>query len=560
LLAAGTAFSSLAAVQIIAILAISRRRSTMPSHDRRAACGRRAWGRGPIKLRLESLEGRQLLSAASNLPDLVNSSLATSNSVSDWAGTVEIGGQVKNQGRGVTTAPFSIEFYASPIRGIDKYAVPIGSVTIPPGLGAGQTADYQTSLTLPSSPIPDVNSNGGTLHIDAIVNPNRTVAESNYANNEDLGPPYDSVPVMIEAPYPAELVGTTFAVTPTSATWGSTITVTAQVTNKGAGPSPQTRALISLTPAGLNFGDSTTVGIGNITIPPLAPYQTINLVQNITLPAVEPVAISNYTSFGLTMTQDADYLTNDLYPHGPTQGLGYDQAPITITANPNSTATTPPLPDLAASSILQPQHTLDWGSSFPVSTAVQNVGAGPAPPFYVFFLLTGQSGSLSSSIFLGETVVNGLAPGAVQTINQTLMLPTRLPSGVSIGSIGYGRVSVLIDPQSLLNEALRSNSNAISAPFLIRLPGNAATVPTEPAPGAVPSVSQLASSAKQQAKLELYAKRVAAMKARHPALALRKLHRRRGVGNLNVTKAAINVGTEVTKLPNQIFNKLKSSI
>jgi hypothetical protein len=349
-------------------------------------------------------------------------------------------------------------------------------------------------------------------------------------------------------------------VTPTAATWGSTITVTAQVTNQGAGPSPQTRALISLTPNGLTFGDATTVGIGNITIPPLAPYQTINLVQNITLPAVEPVAISNYNDFGLTMTEDGDYLTNDLYPHGPTQGQGYDQTPIEITTSSTSTATTPPLPDLAASSIMQPEHTVAWGSSFPISTAVQNVGAGPAPPFYVFFLLTGQSGSLTDSIFLGETVVNGLAPGAVHVINQTLKLPSELPSGVNVGTAGYGRVSVLIDPQNLVNEGLRSNSNAISAPFLIRLPGNATAVPTTPAPGAVPSVAQVANHAQHQAKLDRYAQRVAKLKARHPALADRKLHRRLGQGNLNVTKAAVNVGEEISKLPNQIFEKLKKSI
>jgi hypothetical protein len=532
----------------------------MPSHDRRAAGRRRAWGRGPIILRLEFLEGRQLLAAGSRLPDLVNANLTTSNSVSDWGGAIEIEGMVKNQGGGVTTAPFSIVFYASPIRGIDNYSVPIGYVTVPPGLGAGQTSAYETSLNLPSSPIPDVNSNGGTLHVNAVVNPSRTITETNYRNNEDLGPPYDSVPVMIQAPYPAELVGTTFAVTPTAATWGSTITVTSQITNQGAGPSPQTRALISLTPSGLNFGDETTVGIGNITIPPLAPYQTYNLVQNITLPAVEPIVITNYSNFGITMTQDADYLTNDLYPHGPTQGLGYDQTPITITTSATSTATTPPLPDLAASSILQPEHTINWGSSFPISTAVQNVGAGPAPPFYVFFLLTGQSGSLTDSIFLGETVVNGLAPGAVQVINQTLKLPSELPSGVNVGTLGYGRVSVLVDPQNLVNESLRSNGDAISAPFLIRLPGNATSVPTTPAPGAVPSVTQLANATQQQAKLERYAKRVAELKAKHPSLALRKLHRRQGVGNLNVSKAAFNVGVEITKLPNQIINRLKKSI
>ena len=50
----------------------------MPSHDRRAAGRRRAWGRGPIILKLESLERRALLAANSTLPDLVNSALVTS--------------------------------------------------------------------------------------------------------------------------------------------------------------------------------------------------------------------------------------------------------------------------------------------------------------------------------------------------------------------------------------------------------------------------------------------------------------------------------------------------
>ncbi len=190
-------------------------------------------GRAAILSRFESLEGRQLLSAASSLPDLVNATLSSSDTVSDWGGTVEIEGEVKNQGGGVTTVPFSIEFYASPIRGIDAYSVPIGYVTIPAGLGAGQTSAYETSLTLPSSPIPDVSSCGGTLYIDAVVNPSHTVIESNYANNEDLGPPYDSVPVMIQAADPADLVGTTLVVDADRSDMGQH--------HHGHGPSHQSR-------------------------------------------------------------------------------------------------------------------------------------------------------------------------------------------------------------------------------------------------------------------------------------------------------------------------------
>src|SRR5262249_37807532 len=156
--------------------------------------------------------------------------------------------------------------------------------------------------------------------------------------------------------------------------------------------SPQTRALLTITPQGLTYGGTTTVGIGNIVIPPLAPYQVINLVQNVKLPAVEPVTIANYTNFGLAMTQDANYVTSGLYPQQPDQGVGYDQTPITITTSPTSTATTGPLPDLAASSVLGPTGTLKWGQQFKVTTNVQNLGQGDSGPFRVRFLLTGQAG------------------------------------------------------------------------------------------------------------------------------------------------------------------------
>ncbi len=112
----------------------------------------------------------------------------------------------------------------------------------------------------------------------------------------------------------------------------------------------------------------------------------------------------------------------------------------------------------------------------------------------------------------------------------------------------------------MLNESLRSNGDAISAPFLIRLPGNATSVPTQAAPGQMPSVSQLATQAQQQAKLQRFAERVADRKVKHPSIVPKKLHRRLGQGNLNVTKATYNVATEIGKLPQQIYDKIKSSI
>ena len=308
-----------------------------------------------------------------------------------------------------------------------------------------------------------MSSTGGTLYITTFVNPTKAVAESNYHNDEDIGPPFDATPVLIEPPAPANLIGTTLAVTPTSSHMGQHHHGHGAGQQPGAGASPQTRALLSLTPTGLPYGQWTTVGIGNIIVPPLAPFQTINLVQTITLPDIEPAAIANYTNFGLTMTQDADYLTSDSYPQEPDQGLGFDQAAISITTSTTSTAVASPYyPDLAASSVLVSPSKLSWGSSFTATTDVENLGQAAAGSFRVRYLLTGQGGSLTNAIFLGDAMVNSLAPGATQEVTQTLQLPGRLPNGVTLSSVGYARIAVVVDPENVINETLYTNNQTLS--------------------------------------------------------------------------------------------------
>ena len=417
-------------------------------------------------------------------------------------------------------------------------------------------------MTIPTTPVPDVNSDGGTLYITTVVNSTNTVAESNTHNNEDLGPPYDTSAVVIEPKTPANLIGTTFAVTPTDPTWGSTITVTAQITNQSSGESPQTRALLSLTPDGLNYGSSTTVGIGSITVPPLAPYQTINLVQNITLPAVEPSSITNYTNFGLTMTQDADYLTNDLYPHSPSQGTGLDEAAITITTSSTSTATVGNLPDLAASSVMLSKTSVNWGSTVQVTSDVENLGLGASPASLVFFVLTGETGSLADAIFLGETTIPALAPGASAAIDQTVALPVRLPAGVSLGNVGYARLELITNPENDFDESIYTNGDSLSQPFIVRLPGNATTVPTNNAPGTLPSIQALAIRSQNQAKAAATKSRDARIAARNATKpkTTKKLHRKAGQGDLNIAKASVSVGEEITKLPTQVYDAIKRSV
>jgi hypothetical protein len=393
-----------------------------------------------------------------------------------------------------------------------------------------------------------------------VVNSTRTVGESNYRNDENVGPPYDAAPILIQAPIPSNLVGTTLAVSPTTPTWGSPIQVTAQITNQSSGSSPQTRALIALTPQGLDYGGTNTVGIGNIDVPPLGPYQTINLVQDITLPAVPPVLLANYTNFALTMTQDADYIANDLYPHTPDQGVGLDQTAIAITTSPTSTATPGPLADLAASSVLVSKSTVTWGSSFQVSTEVQNLGQAASGPFLVQFLLTGQGGSSNDAIFLGETTIPSLAAGYSQPLTQTLQLPNRLPAGVTLNAVGYSRILVLVDPENVVNESLYTNNDSLSAPFIVRLPGSAATVPTTQAAGALPSVQTLAQQSQNKAKFAAEAKRAAALQARAAANPKKKLHRKRPRKGQSLAKISLNVAEELYKLPGQAFDAIKRSV
>ncbi len=460
----------------------------MSSQERRAADRRRAWGRGPIILKLESLDRRQLLNGTSFLPDLVGTSLSSVH-YADWNQSIEVQGQVKNQGGSPVATPFNVELFASPSPAIGRYAVPVGMVTIPAGVGVGQSVPFDTTIKLPATPLPGV-SKSGIVYLNMKVDPTHSVPDSNYHNNQGLGMPFETSYVLITATQPPKLEGSTLAVSSTNTTWGSTVTVTAQIRNQSAGAAPPTRAMLVLTSAGQTAEWPNDVSVGNLNVPAIAPWQTVNVVQTFTLPATAPTLLAGGSSFTLSMIQDANYQTNSSYPHLPTVGVHYDQVPMTITAPANSTATAAPLADLAASSVQSSNQTLAWGQTFQVTTTVQNLGQGNAGPFTVRFLLVGQNGSINQGIFLGDAQVPGLQAGYNQQIVQTLTIPARVPAGMTLNSVGYTRVAVIVDAENTVNESLISNNLAESAPIVVRLPGTngTSTVPTTATPGTLPSL------------------------------------------------------------------------
>lgn len=492
----------------------------MPSQDRRAAARRRAWGRGPIILRFESLEGRQLL-AANALPDLVGNAVITSTPSADWGDSFNVVGSVLNQGKGTANESFQVQLFASTTPGIGPKSIPLGEVTIPGGLAAEQTASYNETVTLPSTPLSGFA--GKPVYINVWVNPNGAVKESNTRNNHGVGKGRDTGVIGIAATPPSNLEGSSLSLSSNQVTWGQQVTVTAQVRNNAQGAAPATRAAVVLTPAGAKFGTDADVTIGYVNVPAVPAWQTVNVVQTITLPAAAPTALGDATGFVLSLVQDADYATDPMYPHQPSQGTGLDLIPITITTDPNSTAKPAPVTDLAAGAIQAPTDNLAWGHSFQVTGTVQNVGQADAGPFHVSFLLTGANGTLDRAIYIGGADVAGLKAGANQDITQTLSLPNRLPSGVTLSSAAIGRIAMIVDPEDVVNDTVRTNNLSESNPVKLRVLGTdgSSTVPTQAAAGIT------LGTVKTQGTLHPIGQgQTAAQAALNAAAANRRLHRR----------------------------------
>ena len=464
----------------------------MSSRDRRAAARRRAWGRGPIILRFEPLEGRQLLTLAG--PDLIATQFSTV-STADWGDPIEATGIIYNRGTATTGAPVEVDIYASStplLTTPGAVTTALGSAVIPAGLTPGASYKFDQIVHLPPSTTAGA-SKAQPLYITLKVDPYANVAEINTLDKQGLGLGVDTSELTIGSHQPADLVGTSFSVTPTSEatpgiiSWGDTFNVVEQIKNNGQGNAPPSRARIVLTPAGATPGGYSDVTIGDIAVPAIPAFQSTNVVQSLTLPAIEPTTLAGATSFTISVVQDGDFLTQPVYPQVADQGVGLDQGPIGIQPGP-AAAVTPPasLPDLAPASVVVSSSSLAWGQSFQVGTVVQNVGPGASGPFRVRFVAAGVSGDLSHGIFLGDVnVAAGLPAGGSVNILAPATLPSKLPYGTSLASPAYSQVYAIVDPEDSVDEATRGNNMAPSAPVLLT-----AIKPDGSEPSTVPTYSQ----------------------------------------------------------------------
>ena len=60
-------------------------------------------------------------------------------------------------------------------------------------------------------------------------------------------------------------------------------------------------------------------------------------------------------------------------------------------------------------------------------------------------------------------------------MTQTLTLPYRLPAGITLSSLGTGKIAMVLDPENILNETFKNNNTATSGPVTLRLLGTDGT-------------------------------------------------------------------------------------
>jgi hypothetical protein len=198
----------------------------MATDKRRAAARRRAWGRGPIILRFEPLEGRALLATVTApLPDLVGQSFQAPASL-NWGDSFDAKGVIVNQGNAATTSAFLVDIYASSTPGLGQGSVMLGQVTVPAGLQAGAQSPFDQKVSLPAA-APSGLSASGPIYVGMEIDPNNQVAESNKQNNVGVGPGFDlSLVNVVAQTGSASLAGTSLSASPGQTQWGGSLTVT----------------------------------------------------------------------------------------------------------------------------------------------------------------------------------------------------------------------------------------------------------------------------------------------------------------------------------------------
>ena len=79
-------------------------------------------------------------------------------------------------------------------------------------------------------------------------------------------------------------------------------------------------------------------------------------------------------------------------------------------------------------------------------------------------IATSVTGDVSHGVFLGDTMVPGLAANSSVNVLASVQFPSKLPYGTTVVNPAYLRIYAIADPEDVVNESTRSNNMAASAP------------------------------------------------------------------------------------------------
>ena len=494
---------------------------TTSQRNRRAAGRRRAWGRGPMILRFEPLEGRELLTLAAGSiagtlaaaasttnaqPDLVLAKLTAPTNL-DWDEEFTLRGSVANVGAGPTTADSRLDLYASPAATLTSDAVYVGSVTVPAGLAAGATYDFVAPMTSPSAAFAGLGS-APSYYLVAAADGNAAVAESDETNNANQGlQGVDAAFVTITPKAPSNLVAAGMVVEGSPTTWGGTIQVGTTIRNNGAGEAPATVARLILAPSGTDPFGPAGYSVGTIAIPAISAYQSATVSKAITLPSEPPRGLENLGNFSLTLEVDSDETADPVVRSHVYQGPGVDWTALTLTPRP-APADSGQRPDLRVVAVENPS-TVAWGGSFAVKAKVENDGAGASKASKVRFYLLQGDDSTAPALAIGDVELPALDSTGFQIVEGTVKLPGRVPTGLD-PNLGAGRIVAQVDPDHALDEVDLSDNTLASTPIALRVVGSDGTstpvitlapAPTAPTPTPTPTPTVPVVSADARAAL-----------------------------------------------------------
>lgn len=435
----------------------------MPSTNRRAAARRKVWGRGPMILRFEPLEKRQLLTdgvspvsaaaASGARPDLVITAFDTFHNL-DHGEVFNAVGVVENFGNAAAPVGLEIDVFASPTPTLGANAVFVGTATLDEALEVGGKVTFREPMSAPPIQIPGLGTSG-TYYFVAKVDPANKIPELNESNNG--GSSLDPASLVTITPKALPILSPgTLAVSPGALNWGQSFTVSGQLPNHSGEVVPAGRARVVIAAEGQAIDGGNSVTIGEVTIPAVGVSQVTPISVTITLPARPPGILAGRTDFTVSLIADAGpldaYLGGAKLQVAPGVPLGHSSKP-----------------DLSVVS-LQPLDTqLSWSMPFQVRATVANDGKVDSGPMRLTFSLIDANRPDLPPLAVSDAVLPGLGAGFQQEVLQTIQLAGKLPQALDLATVD-GRIVVSVDPENAIDEADETNNALVSSgPVTLKL-------------------------------------------------------------------------------------------